>query len=138
MSDFRLFMCGVSALRLSGSHVSLGIILSLVTSDLGMWRVGGVFLSGRGVVAVVLMAGVHVVPLVSQLLGGFRPLGGVPPMVVHVSAFGSRQHLRVVPSRQRLLSSMTLFVPYVSALSGLDSCGGGLVNGGALHKSFLL
>ncbi|EXB50058.1 hypothetical protein L484_007360 [Morus notabilis] len=76
MSDFRLFMCGISALRRSGNHVSLGIMLSLVTADMGMGRV----------VAIVLMAGVRVVPLVSQLLRGFRPLGGVPPMVVHVSA----------------------------------------------------
>ncbi|EXB80385.1 hypothetical protein L484_010954 [Morus notabilis] len=58
-------------------------------AELGIGRVVGVFLSGGSGVAVVLVGGVHIVPLVSQWLGGFGPLGGVPPMVVHVSTLAT-------------------------------------------------
>ncbi|EXB30881.1 hypothetical protein L484_012412 [Morus notabilis] len=47
----------------------------------------GVFLGSGCRVAVVLRGRVCVVPLVSQLLGTFGPLSGVPPMVVHVSGW---------------------------------------------------
>ncbi|EXB33256.1 hypothetical protein L484_005148 [Morus notabilis] len=47
-----------------------------------MGRAGGVFLGGSSGVAVVLVGRVRVVPFVSQRF----PFGGVPPVVVHVSA----------------------------------------------------
>lgn len=90
--------------------------------DLEMGRVGGVFLGDGSGVAVVLVGKVRVVPLVSQRLGDFCPLWWCASCGGACLGIGSRRHWRVVLSRQRLLSFMALFIPYVFALSSHNSC----------------